>query len=98
MKYRFLFLCFIILPCRPEAFNGPLTKLPIVGGPGPLFAFGQNIIPAKLLIPSLRVDHVDLQHECLTAIGLKFLYGITNNLSFEFEIPFIRRKTDEGGK
>lgn len=95
-KYLLLSTCLINYICF---CNEPgLRKLFRVGGPGPYFAFGQNILPHRTLVGAFRVDQVDKKNECITAIDESLLYGVTDRFTAKFSIPWFRRKKDIFGK
>lgn len=70
-------------------------SLPVSQQPGPLISFGENIINQGQVQFYLFADAVIGNHSYSTDVIPSLLYGIRNDLSIFFNVPFSPRNKDE---
>lgn len=93
MRKLFYYYC-IIIALASNSLNAArihTTELPKVGGPGPLFAFGHNIVPKGVGVIGGSVFQTQASRETLTFSRQIALYGLTNRCSILVSIPEVQR-------
>jgi len=94
----------ILIPCLiySDDSDQPLPignfSLPISQQPGPLVSFGQNIIEKGELQLFVYADAFIGKNNYLTDVIPAILYGITDQLSFFFNVPFSPGNKDRANR
>lgn len=91
MKNYIIFICLLSSYAYAESLQ---SLLPYIGRPGPLFAFGQNIVPKGFLFVGCNIGQLDGKNAKTTVYLPGALYGITDRISISFRAPYVDRHQD----